>query len=278
MPFKEDSKQLVAKLDEQKKIFDAQDARALKAKQEGADEAAIAKAAEPTPEETTQLKALDTEIKDLDTKCAESKQYQEMRERNDDLRKTLRQPVDRPDFGNPQVSKDEYKSAGQLIINSPDFKQWLDRVAPDGKAPNAKMRLESPTVNLKELGFGDLERKSLVMSVPTTAGGGLVRRDYGPWPIDLPLRPLTIRDVVTILQTGSNLIEYVRVDALTRAAKIVPEATSTTDDNALKPEAGMTFEIVQTGVKTIAVTMPATRTILMDVPQLKSIFTKFLRP
>src|ERR1041385_4908383 len=164
-----------------------------------------------------------------------------------------------------------------MIINSPEFKEWLDRIAPEGKAPNAKLRLESPTVNLKELGFGDLERKSLVMTVPATAGGGLVRRDYGPWPIDLPLRPLTIRDVVTILQTGSNLIEYVRVDALTRAAKIVPEATSTTDDKPWKREAGMTFKVVQEGVKTIAVTMPVTRTILQDVPQLESMITNFLR-
>src|SRR6185369_7712457 len=75
----------------------------------------------------------------------------------------------------------------------------------------------------------------------------------------------------------SNLIEYVRVDALTRAAKIVPEATSTTDDNALKPEAGMAFKVVQEGVKTIAVTMPVTRTILQDVPQLESMITNFLR-
>jgi HK97 family phage major capsid protein len=95
--------------------------------------------------------------------------------------------------------------------------------------------------------------------------------------VDLPLRQPTIRDVITILQTGSNLIEYVRVNTLTRAAKIVPEATSTTDDNALKPEAGMAIEVVQTGVKTIAVLMPVTRTILADAPQLESMITNFLR-
>src|SRR6185369_12734047 len=125
MAFKDDSKQLVKKLDEQKKIFDAQDARALKAKDDGGDEAAIAKAAEPTADEVTQLKALDVEIKDLDSRCADSKQYADMRERNEDLRKTLKQPLDRPDYGNPQPSKDEFKSAGQMIINSPDFKEWL---------------------------------------------------------------------------------------------------------------------------------------------------------
>lgn len=277
MPYNEDAKKLLEKINQQDAILHAQDERAKKAKDEGANEEAIAKAAEPTAEETAQAKALEAEIKSLDEKVAKSREWHEMRERNGDLRKTLRQPVDRPDFGNPQPAKDEFKTTGQMIISSPEFKEWLDRVAPDGKKPNAKMRLESPTVNLKDLGFGELDRKSLVMTVPATAGGGLVRRDYGPWPIDLPLRPLTIRDVITILQTGSNLIEYVRVNTLTRAAKIVPEATSTTDDNALKPEAGISFEVVQEGVKTIAVTMPVTRTILQDVPQLESMITNFLR-
>lgn len=115
------------------------------------------------------------------------------------------------------------------------------------------------------------------MSVPTTSGGALVRRDYGPWPIELPLRQPSIRDVITILQTGSNLIEYVRVNSLTRAAKIVPEATSPTDDAALKPKASMALEVVQTGVKTIAVIMQATRTILSDAPQLQSMMTNFMR-
>jgi len=288
MSYKEHLKQLRSKLDEQKKIFDAQDKRALDAKAEAKkagkgepDQTKAAdQAAEPTDDEKTQLKALKTEIDDLDAKCAESKEYNDMREHNEKLLSAMSKPGHRPDMPGSPMSEPEVKSAGEMIISSPDFSEWMNRVAPEGKQPNSKTKLESPVVNLTPLGLGDLrdfDRKSLVMTVPATAGGGLVRRDYGPWPIDLPLRPLTIRDVITILQTGSNLIEYVRVKTLTRAAKIVPEATSTTDDNALKPEAGMAIEIVQTGVKTIAVTMPVTRTILQDAPQLQSMITNFLR-
>lgn len=292
MPYKEDIKELRKKLDEQKKIFDAQDKRAVDAKNEakkaGQPETdqikAADKAAEPTEDEKTQLKALATEIKDLDVRCAESKEYSDMREHNEKLLGTLSQPVHRPDYGDG-VQQREVKSAGQLIVENPDFKAWWDRAAAPGangdrSIPNSKMKLESPVVNLKDIGLGDLrdfDKKALVMTVPGSAGGSLVRREYGPWPIDLPLRPLTIRDVITILQTGSNLIEYVRVNALTRAAKIVPEATSTTDDAALKPEAGMALEVVQTAVKTIAVLMPVTRTILADAPQLESMITNFLR-
>lgn len=278
MPYKEDVKKLKQKLDEQKKIFDAQDKRAGDAKKAGQSEDEAFKAAKPTTEEETQLKALQAEIDELDTKCAESKEYEDMREKSEALRSALSQPGHRPEYvANARDGQPEIKSPGQAIIEQKDFKQWLEQVAPLGKEVNAKLKLESPTVELAELGLSDIGLKDLVMSVPTTAGGAFVRRDYGPWPIDLPLRPLTIRDVITVLRTGSNLIEYVRVNALNRAAKIVPEATSTTDDAALKPQAGMNFEIVQTGVKTIAVWMPITRTILSDVPMLESMITNFLR-
>lgn len=279
MPYKEDSAKLLAKIEEQNKIFTAQDARAAKAKDDGGNEEAQSKAAEPTTEEAQLLKDLDAEISALNAQCMKSREFAEMRERNEDLSKSLRAPTHRPDYGNPseQFSKDEFKSEGQRIVGSREFKEWLDTVAPRGKQPNSRVRLTSPTISLKELGLGEIGMKSLVMTTPTTAGGAFVRRDYGPWPIDLPLRPTTIRDVITILQTGSNLVEYVRVNSLTRGAAIVPEATSTTDDNALKPEAGMAFETVQTAVKTIAVTMPATRTILSDVPMLESMITNFLR-
>lgn len=267
MPFKENAKKLKDKLAEQKKIFDAQDKRALDAKNAGQSEEDAFKAAEPTADEITQLKALKTEIDELDTKCAESKEYDDMRSRNELLSKSIGQPVNRPDFSGTDLSRQETKTAGEEFTQNPEFKEWLGRLSPDGGEINKHASLRSPVVNMK----------SLVMSVPTTAGGALVRRDYGPWPVDLPLRPLTIMDVITVLKTGSNQVEFVRVNSLTRAAKIVPEATSITDNAALKPEAGIGLEVVQTGVKNIAVLMYITRTMLADVPQLESMITAFQR-
>lgn len=266
------------KLDQEEQLWKVINDRGVKAANDGLDEEKVDAASQPTAEEKSQLKKLQDEIKDLEVRVMDSKEFDDTRVANEARRSALKAPIHRPDFGNMGAGQqDEFKSAGQIIASAPEFKQWLDRVAPNGQIPNAKMKLESPVVNLKELGLKEVGLKSLVMSVPTTAGGAFVRREYGPWPVDLPLRPLTIRDVITILQTGSNLIEYVRIDSLTRAAKIVPEATSVTDDNALKPEAGMAFTVVQEPVKTIAVTMPATRTILQDVPMLESMITNFLR-
>lgn len=268
MPFKEDAKTLKAKLAEQKKIFDTQDKRALDAKNAGQAEDEAMKAADPTADEITQLKTLKAEIDELDTKCAESKEYEDMRNRNDVLSKSIGQPVNRPDFANtdPRQSQ-EVKSGGREFVESKEFKEWYTRIAPNGQAVG-QMKIDSPA----------FESKALILT-SATSGGALVRRDYGPT-VDFPLRPLTIRDVISTGRTGSNLVEYVRITAKTRAAAVVPEATATTGggyEAAAKPESGMTLAIIQEGVKTIAVWMPITRQILADAPQLESMIDNFER-
>lgn len=230
-----------------------------------------------TAEQNAELDARWKKIDDLKAQVDEENKFADRSKRLKAIDTFLAQPIHRPDMGNGN-QQPEIKTMGEAIISSPEFKQWRETIAPEGKEINASVRFgRSPTVSLKEVGLGDLSFKDLVMTVPGSAGGSLVRRDYGPWPIDLPLRQPSIRDVITILQTGSNLIEYVRVNSLTRAAAIVPEATSPTDDLALKPKASMALEVVQTGVKTIAVIMQATRTILADAPQLQSMMTEFMR-
>jgi HK97 family phage major capsid protein len=232
----------------------------------------------PSADQQKELDSRWKEIEELSAQVDEENKFSDRQKRLKAIETYLSQPIHRPDLGNNHGDQSEVKTMGEAIISHPEFKAWREQIAPEGKEMNASIRLgRSPTIALKEVGLGDLSFKDLVMSVPVTAGGGLVRRDYGPWPIDLPLRTPSIRDVITILQTGSNLIEYVRVNSLTRAAAIVPEATSATDDAALKPKASMALEVVQTGVKTIAVIMQATRTILADAPQLQSMMTAFMR-
>lgn len=267
MPFKEDAKQLKEKLNEQKKIFDAQDKRAKDAKDAGQDDAAAYKAAEPTPDEGQQAKKLAEEIEELHTKCSESREYEEMRTKNESLRTALSQPTNRPFFANTEAGNGQIKSAGQEFTQSDEFKTWYKTVAPHGGNPANGVKIDSPAI----------ETKALILT-SNTSGGALVRREYGGL-VDLPLRPLTIRDVISVGRTGSNLIEYVRVTAKTRGATVVPEATGTSGGGytaSAKPEAGMTLAIVQEGVKTIAVWMPITRQILSDAPQLESMIDNFL--
>ncbi len=233
----------------------------------------------PTAEQKAELDTRWKQIEDLSAEVDEENKFSDRQKRLKAIDTYLSQPIHRPDFGNNHGNDEpEVKTMGEAIANAPGFKEWREQMFPDGKEVSKSIQFgRSPIIDLKGIGLGDLSFKDLVMTVPTTAGGALVRRDYGPWPVDLPLRQPSIRDVITILQTGSNLIEYVRVNTLTRAAKIVPEATSATDDLALKPKASMALEVVQTGVKTIAVIMQATRTILADAPQLQSLMTNFMR-
>lgn len=233
----------------------------------------------PTAEQQQELDGRWKQIEALSAEVDEENKFADRKNRIKAIETFLSTPGDRPNYGDGNTRDgDEVKTSGQAIINAADFKAWRSQIAPEGKEMVASYQFgRSPTINLKEVGLGSVAFKDLVMSVPGTAGGAFVRRDYGPWPVDLPLRQPSIRDVITILQTGSNMIEYVRVNSLTRAAKIVPEATSETDDTALKPKAGASFSVVQEPVKTIAVIMNATRTILSDVPQLESFITNFLR-
>ena len=231
----------------------------------------------PTAEQQQELDTRWKQIEELSAKVDEENKFADRQQRLKAINTFLSTPLNRPDYGNSD-KEPEIKTSGEAIVNFPAFKAWREQIAPEGKEMVASYEFgRSPTIPLKDVGLGDLSFKDLVMTVPGTAGGALVRRDYGPWPVELPLRQPSIRDVITILQTGSNLIEYVRVNSLTRAAKIVPEATSPTDDNALKPKASIALEVVQTGVKTIAVIMQATRTILSDVPYLRSLMTNFMR-
>jgi len=234
----------------------------------------------PTAEQQKELDSRWKSIEDLSAQVDEENKFADRSKRLKAIETFLSQPLHQPDYGNQTNGNDpELKSTGELVFSAPEFTQWRKQIAPEGKEMSMSVQFgRSPTISLKDVGLGSLSFKdTLVMTVPGSAGGSLVRRDYGPWPIDLPLRTPSIRDVITILQTGSNLIEYVRVNALTRAAKIVPEATSLTDDAALKPKAAMSLEVVQTAVKTIAVIMNATRTILADYPQLQSMMTEFMR-
>lgn len=233
----------------------------------------------PTSEQQAELDTRWKQIEDLSAQVDEENKFSDRQKRLKAIETFLKSPVHRPDYGNVNGHDEpEIKTVGDAITSFPAFKAWREQIAPEGKEMVASYQFgRSPNIPLKEVGLGDVSFKDLVMSVPTSAGGALVRRDYGPWPIDLPLRTPSIRDVITILQTSSNLIEYVRVNSLTRAAAIVPEATSATDDNALKPKASMSLAVVQAPVKTIAVIMQATRTILADVPQLQSMMSAFMR-
>jgi HK97 family phage major capsid protein len=134
-----------------------------------------------------------------------------------------------------------------------------------------------------------LDREELKAALVTggdsgSAGAFITPQRVGYYP--LPLRPLTILDLITIGQTDSDLIEYVRMLSFTNAAAEVPEAitaaaidgtTVTAVQGGRKPESAMAFEIVQEAVSTIAHWMPATKRALADAGQMRTMIDGALR-
>lgn len=223
------------------------------------------------PQETKQkLDTLTKEINDLSKEIEEAKGYDAQRAKNDLLAAAINQPVGRPEFANTDPNQvAQRKSPGREFVEDPRIKNWIENelgLKGTGATVGDGIKIHSPSV----------EAKAVLMS-GGDSGGGFVRRDYDTQ-VSLPFRPLTILDLITVGRTNSNLIEYVRTKTATRAAAIVPESTDVAGSGytaSAKPQASMAFEIVQAGVKTIAVWMPITRQILSDAPNLESEIDNF---
>jgi HK97 family phage major capsid protein len=234
------------------------------------DDSAATEVKDFTDAQKQTIDTLNKEAQQLSDEIAEAKGYEATKAQQDIMRAALNQPVDRPVYANTDPSqRKERKSPGRAFVEDPLIKNWIENEL-GLKGANASLadgvKIMSPAV----------EAKGVIMS-GADSGGAFVRREYDDT-VSLPLRPLTILDLITVVRTGSNLVEYVRVNRLTRAAAITPEVTDTSGSGytaGAKPQASMGFEIVQAGVKTIAVWMPITRQILSDAPQLESEINAF---
>ncbi len=217
-----------------------------------------------TNEQKQTIDTLNKEVETLNGEITEAKGYEAQKAQQDVMRSMLGAPQGRPDYGNDPRVRDERKSPGREFVESPAIKNWIENelgLKGPGAVVGDGIKIHSPAV----------EAKGVIMS-GSNSGGAFVRREYDDT-VSLPLRPLTILDLITVVRTGSNLVEYVRVNSLTRAAAVVPEVTDSAGSGytaGAKPQSSMAFEIVQAGVKTIAVWMPITRQILSDAPQLES--------
>ena len=124
---------------------------------------------------------------------------------------------------------------------------------------------------------------ALLTGTSDPAGGVLNVPERYPGIVDLPRLPLGILDLITVGQTDSNAVEFVRLLARTINAAEVAEASSTAEigdgtggtvtaaAGGVKPESGLTFEEVVEAVKTIAHWIPATRNQLSDAAMLRTL-------
>jgi HK97 family phage major capsid protein len=227
-----------------------------------------------TNEQKQQIDRLNNEGKELGSRVQESQAYQAMRDEQQALKTALSQPVGRPEYGttDPRQPAEESKgdSIGARFANNPELKAWMKQVAPTGNLPDATKVGMSPAY----------EVKTLLTGLSATSAGAMVRRDYAPL-VDFPFQPLTLRDVVTVGRTGSDLIEFPRVTGYTNNAAVTAEATATSatslGQSGIKPESAMALEKVTESVRTIAHWIPVTRRAISDAPQIETLVNNFLR-
>ena len=169
------------------------------------------------------------------------------------------------------------KTIGEQFVESAAIKEWLARF-PGGRIPETTKGLMSPPVEVQGL----WQRKTLITSADDTQAGAFISPEYTGLYEPLGRPELVLRDLISLRQTGSDLVEFVRQTAQVQQATPVAEANvttysgGTTEVSGEKPEGTVGFERVQAPVKTIAAWIPATKRALSDAAQIRGIIDEEL--
>ncbi|HEY7804191.1 MAG TPA: phage major capsid protein [Orrella sp.] len=147
--------------------------------------------------------------------------------------------------GNESAQKAAEETAGEMLVKSDSFKSMTE-----GRSKFARVEIKAAIVNA------------------TGQNQPLVPSDRLPGIINNPNRVLTIRDVLPVGRTTSNLIEFTKENVFTNNAG--PQYDSPATENVIKPESGITFTLASAPVVTLAHFIPVSRQVIDDAPQLES--------
>ena len=142
-------------------------------------------------------------------------------------------------------SKKAEESLGEKLVKSDSFKAMAE-----GRSKFARVELKTAIINA------------------TGQNQPLVAADRLVGIINNPNRVLTIRDVLPVGRTSSNLVEFTKENVYTNNAG--PQYDSPAFENVTKPESGITFTLASAAVVTLAHFIPMSRQVLDDSAQLES--------
>lgn len=155
------------------------------------------------------------------------------------------------------------KTAADVVLSSPQYKALVDSGIL--KTSMGKVSMD-PVAAVPRA-----QMKALITGLSSTSAGSFVIDDRQGGFVEIPRRPRRMLDLVTVGETDSDMVEYVRMTARTNSAAETPEATSTSDAAAVAPESSVAFEVVQEAVKEIKHFIPATRRAMADAGQMATI-------
>jgi HK97 family phage major capsid protein len=144
------------------------------------------------------------------------------------------------------------KSFGEQFVESEAVKSFIASSPTKGKA--------------------DMRFKATLTSATTDSAGSVgdaINQTRLPGILPLPQRRMTVRDLLTPGRMDGNTLEYVKETGFNNNAAPVAEG-------AAKPESDMKLDLVSTSAKVIAHWMKASRQVLDDISQLRSIIDQRL--
>lgn len=179
------------------------------------------------------------------------------------------------------------KTLGEHFTTAEEWVAWVKHNAPSGVIPDSRKGLVSPPLKVKDFGLFQrkemFQRKELITGVADVSGGAFVESERTGIYEPLGRHPVALRDLISVRQTGSDTVEFVRQTVQVTQAAPVAESNVTDYTGATgqisgeKPEGTMRFERESEVVKTIAVWIPATKRVLSDAPQLRGLIDQDLR-
>lgn len=144
-----------------------------------------------------------------------------------------------------EQSQQAAETAGSMLVKSEAFQSMAQ-----GRSKFARIELKTAIVNA------------------TGQNQPLVADMRVPGIITTPNRVLTIRDVLPVGRTSSNLVQFTKENVFTNSAGA--QYSSPNRENVTKPESGITFTLANAPVVTLAHFIPVSRQVLDDAPQLES--------
>jgi HK97 family phage major capsid protein len=169
------------------------------------------------------------------------------------------------------------KSVGERFTGADEIVNYLKTIAPTGQV-SEKTQVHTPAIQFAGM-------KDILAGETAANAGSLVQEQWlGLLDLGTFQRPLTVKDLITVGQTGSDVVKYARVNGFTSGAAPVAEAQGAEPFVAgagqvegKKPQSDIDIETITADVKTIAHWLPATKRALSDAAQLRTLIDNFLR-
>jgi HK97 family phage major capsid protein len=163
---------------------------------------------------------------------------------------------------------------GRAFTEAPLYRQWMEGDEKRGRTLASSTPWQSPEIRVGTF-FREYQR-DIVSGASDALGGAFVPVDRKPEIGFGYAKELTIFDLITMGETGSNNVEFMRIDSVTNNAAPTAQASATGDGSGAAPESAMSFSRQQSAVKDITHWVPVTNNLLLDAAQTRTEIDNFL--